>query len=239
MDYIWICTENTFYFIFWLVLDIECHIYNQFHIINGHRGSSTCWIWAARSRETEQISCIVFSVAPTAWLKPIVFSVWTKRHKRFASVWQVENCYASRSVSLKTGASAVMLGASVGAAGLGGLKTFQGLEGQRRGSSGTTSAAGEADGLAAVVSSSEDSSLATEPGGSTFLSGVQPGGRRLLKGWEGVSTWINCLVLRERNDPLTIYCDLKSGFRLKPFNPKLRTWSFHHQLFPLSPLFNF
>lgn len=111
-----------------------------------------------------------------------VFIVWTKRHKRFASVWQVENCYASRSVSLKTGASAVMLGASVGATGLGGLKTFQGLEGQRRGSSGTTSTTGEADGLAAAVSSSEDSSLAAEPGCSTFLSGVQPGGRRLLRG---------------------------------------------------------
>lgn len=94
----------------------------------------------------------------------------------------MENCYASRSASLKTGAPAVMLGASVGAAGLGALKTFQGLEGQRRGSSVTTSAAGEADGLAAAVSSSEDSSLATEPGGSTFLSGVQPGGRRLLRG---------------------------------------------------------
>lgn len=119
-----------------------------------------------------------------------VFIVWTKRHKRFASVWQVENCYASRSVSLKTGASAVAL-PGVGAAGLGGLKTFQGLEGQWRGSPGTTSAAGEADGLAAPVSSSEDSSLGVEPGGSTFLSGVQPGGRRLLKGWEGVSSWIN------------------------------------------------
>lgn len=150
-----------------------------------------------------------------------VFMVWTKRHKRFVSVWQVENCYASRSVSLKTGASAVTL-ASVGATGLGGLKTFQGLEGQRRGSSGTTSGAGEADGLAAVVSSSEDSSLAAEPGCSTFLSGVQPGGRRLLKGWEGVSTWINCLVLRERNDPLTIcYCDGKSGWSLLTLNWEL------------------
>lgn len=94
----------------------------------------------------------------------------------------MDHCYASRSVSLRTGASTVTLRPSVGAAGLGGLKTFQGLEGQRRGSSGTTSAAGGAEGLAAVVSSSEDSSLATEPGGSTFLSGVQPGGRRLLRG---------------------------------------------------------
>lgn len=94
--------------------------------------------------------------------------------------------HPSRSLSLKT---AVLLGASVGAAGLGGLKTFQGLEGQRRRSSGTTLAAGEADGLAAVVSSSEDSSLIKiVPGGSTFLSGVQPGGRRLPKIWEGIRT---------------------------------------------------
>lgn len=99
-------------------------------------------------------------------------------------VWQVEKDYASRSLSLKTGASAVWVGASVGAAGLGGLKSFQGLDGQRRGSSVSTSTTpGEADGLAAVVSSSEDSSfwLGDAPGGSTFLSGVQPGGRRLLK----------------------------------------------------------
>lgn len=100
---------------------------------------------------------------------------------------QVEKDYA---LSLTTGTSAIWLEALVGGAGLGGLKSFQGLDGQRRGSSVTTSTTpGEADGLAAVVSSSEDSSLAKvgstwlgdAPGGSTFLSGVQPGGRRLLK----------------------------------------------------------
>lgn len=101
-------------------------------------------------------------------------------------VWQVEEDYASRSLSLKTGASAVGLGVSVEAPGLGGLKSFQGLDGQRRGSLVSTSTApGEADGLVVVMSSSEDSSFITwlgdAPGGSTFLSGVQPGGRRLLK----------------------------------------------------------
>lgn len=108
------------------------------------------------------------------------------------SVWQAEKYYASRSLSLKAGASAAgCLGASVGAATLGGLKGFQGLDGHRRGSSVATSATtlvpGEVEGLVAVVSSSEDSSLVkvvlVEGGGgcSTFLSGVQPAGRRLLK----------------------------------------------------------
>lgn len=100
----------------------------------------------------------------------------------------MEKYYASRSVSLKGGASAAgWLGASVGAAGLGGLKGFQGLDGHRRGSPAITLVPGEAEGLAALVSSSEDSSLAKvvlgegEGGCSTFLSGVQPVGRRLLK----------------------------------------------------------
>lgn len=94
-------------------------------------------------------------------------------------------------MSLKAGASAAgWLGASVGAAALGGLKGFQGLDGHRRGSSATTSVPGEAECLAAVVSSSEDSSLAkgvvVGGGGvwSAVLSGVQPGGRRLMKVWE-------------------------------------------------------
>lgn len=99
---------------------------------------------------------------------------------------QVEKDYA---LSLATGASAIWSGALVGGAGLGGLKSFQGLDGQRRGSSVNTSTTpGEADGLAAAVSSSEDSSLAKvvtwlgdTSGWSTFLSGVQPGGRRLVK----------------------------------------------------------
>lgn len=94
-------------------------------------------------------------------------------------MWKVENYCASRSVSLKAGAAAAgWLAASVGAAGLAGLKGFQGLDGHRRG-----------EGLAAVVSSSEDSSLAKGvlvegEGVPTFLSGVQPGGRRLLRVWE-------------------------------------------------------
>lgn len=80
-------------------------------------------------------------------------------------------------MSLKAGAAAAgWLVASLGAAaGLFGLKGFQGLDGHRSG-----------EGLAAVVSSSEDSSLARGvlvegEGGSTVLSGVQPGGRRLMK----------------------------------------------------------
>lgn len=103
-------------------------------------------------------------------------------------MWKVGQYYASRSLSLKAGAFAAdWVGASVGAAALGGLKGFQGLEGHRRGSSTTTSATGEAEGLAAVVSSSEDSSLAPvvpvvgTGGGSTLLRGVQPAGRRLMK----------------------------------------------------------
>lgn len=95
----------------------------------------------------------------------------------------MEKCYASRSLSLRAGASAAgWVGASVGAAALGGLKGFQGLDGHRWGLS-----MGEAEGLAAVVSSSEDSSLAPgvlgdgEGGSSTLLRGVQPGGRRLMK----------------------------------------------------------
>lgn len=79
-------------------------------------------------------------------------------------------------MSLKAGAAAAgWLGASLGAAGLSGLKGFQGLDGHRSG-----------EGLAVVVSSSEDSSLAKgvlveDEGISTALSGVQPGGRRLLE----------------------------------------------------------
>lgn len=211
-----------FYFIFWLVLDIECHIYNQFHIkwspelnyllnlSSTKQGNGTDLLY--------RLQCCTNNLIKTHF----VFIVWTKRHKRFASVWQVENCYASRSASLKTGASAVAL-PGVGAAGLGGLKTFQGLEGQWRGSPGTTSAAGEADGLAAAVSSSEDSSLGVEPGGSTFLSGVQPGGRRLLKGWEGVSSWINWSWGEKRStDNLLLWSKIR-------FYPRMR--SFHHQLF--------
>lgn len=88
----------------------------------------------------------------------------------------MENYCASRSASLKAVAAAAgWLGASLGAAGLFGLKGFQGLDGHRSG-----------EGLAAVVSSSEDSSLAKgvlveDEGVSTLLIGVQPGGRRLLK----------------------------------------------------------
>lgn len=39
MNCICIHTENI-YFIFWLLLDIKCHIYNQFLVISGHQGSS-------------------------------------------------------------------------------------------------------------------------------------------------------------------------------------------------------
>lgn len=86
--------------------------------------------------------------------------------------------------------------AFVGAADItigGGLKGFQGLDGQRKGLSASTSAAeatsGEADEWETVASSSEDSSLTKtvadgEVGrrslNSNFLSGLQPGGRRLL-----------------------------------------------------------
>ncbi len=76
-------------------------------------------------------------------------------------------------------------------AGSTGLKGFQGLYGQWKGS---LIASGETDGLETVVSSSEDSSLAealeggAEVGGEAeegtsnrrFLSGDQPGGRRLV-----------------------------------------------------------
>lgn len=71
---------------------------------------------------------------------------------------------------------------------MGGLKAFQGLEGQWNGLSVTASE--EADGLEAVVSSSEDSSLVKvvlrdgEAGEGTLikkcLRGDQPGGRRML-----------------------------------------------------------
>lgn len=71
-----------------------------------------------------------------------------------------------------------------------GLKGFQGLDGQWKGSS----FAGEPACLEPVVSSSEDSSLAEGLGGNStggdegegtvskrkFLSGDQPGGRRLV-----------------------------------------------------------
>lgn len=90
-------------------------------------------------------------------------------------------------MSLKAGASAGgWFRASVGAAG----KGFQGLDGQRRRSLATLAPVdtpGFVEGLAPVVSSSEDSSLPTfEVGGGTVdfspcLSGVQPGGRRLPK----------------------------------------------------------
>lgn len=104
------------------------------------------------------------------------------------SVWQEDKHYASRSLSLKAGASAAGVGgASVGAAARAGLKGFQGLDGHRWGTPAVASVPGEAVGLAPVVSSSEDSSLArvvlleAEGSFSTLLSGVQPGGRRLLK----------------------------------------------------------
>lgn len=106
----------------------------------------------------------------------------------------VRNNYASRSASLKV-PSAVDCGelTSVGAVGsivLFGLNSFQGLEGQWKGA---TSVAGEADSLEAVVSSSEDSSLAAVGVGdgaadgvpSKCLRGDQPGGRRLMNGCSG------------------------------------------------------
>lgn len=85
----------------------------------------------------------------------------------------------------------------VGAVGipvLTGLKGFQGSDGQWKGLSFTAFEApsGEPDVLEAVVSSSDDSSLAEALDGEssgeavarrlkiTFLSGDQPGGRRLL-----------------------------------------------------------
>ena len=84
------------------------------------------------------------------------------------------------------------MAATVGAASLTGLKVFQGLDGQWKGLSFTAS--GEVDGLEAVVSSSEDSSLPAATTGAPvaagadgsgtsyrrFLSGDQPGGRRLV-----------------------------------------------------------
>lgn len=102
----------------------------------------------------------------------------------------VGNNYASRSASLKVPSAAGSgEAASVGAAGSitsVRLNTFQGLEGQWKGA---TSVAGEADSLEAVVSSSEDSSLAAvgvgdgaADGVPKFLRGDQPGGRRLMSG---------------------------------------------------------
>lgn len=116
-----------------------------------------------------------------------------------------EKTYASMSVSLRTPSAngcgeAASVVAFVGAADIGstGLKGFQGLDGQWKGLSMTEPAAeatsGEADGLETVVSSSEDSSLVealeagAEDGGEAeegtsnrrFLSGDQPGGRRLV-----------------------------------------------------------
>lgn len=102
--------------------------------------------------------------------------------------------HPSRSKSLKVpsaaGCAAV---AFVGAAGLTGLKGFQGLDGQWKGLSFDASGV---DGLEVLVSSSEDSSLAESLGGAggaaggdgtdsgtpyrKFLSGDQPGGRRLV-----------------------------------------------------------
>lgn len=90
----------------------------------------------------------------------------------------------------------------MGAAGGMGLKGFQGLDGQWKGLSFPASApmSGEEGGLDAVVSSSEDSSLAEAlsvegglvvVGGEVmegnsnrmFLRGDQPGGRRLINIW--------------------------------------------------------
>lgn len=105
--------------------------------------------------------------------------------------------YARRSLSLKApsvvGAgvafSTVVFIAAVGPASVGGLKGFQGVDGQRKELSVEGSASGvtpgEADGPETVVSSSEDSSLTVDllgdgGVGSTFLRGLQPGGRRLL-----------------------------------------------------------
>lgn len=88
--------------------------------------------------------------------------------------------------------STVVFTTAEGTAALGGLKGFQGFDGQWKGLPVKRSAIGvtlgEADGLEMVVSSSEDSSLTADvlgDGGggvmpSNFLSGLQPGGRRFL-----------------------------------------------------------
>lgn len=114
--------------------------------------------------------------------------------------------YASRSVSLKMpsaegcgeGTSVVAFVGALAIGGWTGWKGFQGLEGQWNGFLFTSSAVPVAEvGLEAVVSSSDDSLTeaivgaaagATEclvmEGGTSyrrFLSGDQPGGRRLLK----------------------------------------------------------
>lgn len=93
--------------------------------------------------------------------------------------------HASRSVSLKV-PSAVGVG-EASAGGVGG-KALQGLDGQWNGwsISGSTAPSGAGDGLEPVVSSSDDSSLAGAAldgdGVGEYLSGVQPGGRRLENG---------------------------------------------------------
>lgn len=61
------------YFIFWMLLDIECHIYNQF--------------WPALNRKTVQSSGVIVSVAPTTWLcwlKQFCFNIfdWKASHDR-------------------------------------------------------------------------------------------------------------------------------------------------------------
>lgn len=106
----------------------------------------------------------------------------------------VGNNYASRSASLKVpsavGCGAVAFVGASGSATLVRFNTFQGLEGQWKGA---TSVAGEVDSLEAVVSSSEDSSLAAAGVGdgaadgvpSKCLRGDQPGGRRLINGCRG------------------------------------------------------
>lgn len=100
-------------------------------------------------------------------------------------------------------ASAVAFVGAAGTAGLGALKGFQGLDGQWKGTSVTSVAeatSADADGLEAVVSSSEDASLAEAlvGGGEVdrealnirFLRGDQPGGRRLVNNWrKQYSVW--------------------------------------------------
>lgn len=132
-------------------------------------------------------------------------------------IWMWFPCgkiYPVRSASLKvpsaTGFGEASAAASVGAKATTstGLNGFQGLDGQWKGlsSAAETTTSAEPDVLAAVVSSSEDSSLAealegdaaedddvgfaivgSEGVGGTsnrkFLSGDQPGGRRLTNTW--------------------------------------------------------
>lgn len=99
--------------------------------------------------------------------------------------------------------SVVAFVGAAGTTGLDALKGFQGLDGQWKGTPVTSVAeatSGEVDGLEAVVSSSEDASLAEAvveggevDGGALnirFLRGDQPGGRRLLNNWrKQYSVW--------------------------------------------------